>query len=524
MTQVAVGSDEGRVAAQQASATLKAPRIIEINQNVRLTGSLGRPGARNVVLQVRDQYDKWRTVARTRSSSSGRFAFEKVLARPPANPAPILTIRALAPRTGGRPSVSTPSRTVRSVYPRPDMTGPLSIVSVSSDERLGDEGSGDNGFDVSDDGRFTVFASGASWDDPNQTRRGLQVFLRDRRGTTTLVSRARDGRPAKAYSFVPLISGNGRWVVYSSAAPNLVPDQPRRGGLYWWDRTTGRTSLVTGIPPGYPLALSRTGRFLAFASSTPDLPPSPADDAWDLYILDRETGIADQVETPATSLGYSIEEMFAVSMSNDGRYVAYAVDVADRSPHSDPNNRELRFTDRVLGTTKVIPVDPFDQRTALEDLDITDTSMSADGRLVAYTARIESPDLYLPDRAAVVWDSETGEVDVVAQPRLTYAPSETSGPRVADISADGRYVAYLSLDVLEEQVYRVDRTTDAIDVVVPDPPVGPPDGWDPFYSAPLLSGDGSTVVFTIDSLLKEYVPGDINRRVDVFAWEAPPPG
>lgn len=519
--------EDREVTRQRPAAVLRAPRVVEINANVVLTGSLGRPGTRPVHLQVLDtMYDVWKRVARTRSTRAGDFRFAKVLVRPPANPAPILTVRAFAPRAGSRPAVATPRKVVRSVYPRPDMTGPLTIASVDSDERLGDERSGDNGFDLSDDGRFAVFASAATWADPSQRRPGLQIFLRDReRGRTTLITRGLDGRPTN-YSFTPLISGDGRWVVYWSKARKLVAHDPTRSGdLYWWDRRSGRNSVVVGVPRGAyvvrPLALSRDGRFLAFATSAPDISPSPVDEAMDLYVLDRETGEADQVPTPDTPRGYGIEDMFAVSMSDDGRFIAYAVDVPDLSPSMYPNNRELRLTDRRLGTTQEIPVDPFGLRGPVEDVDVTHTAMSGDGRFVAYVARIVPSEPSRSARAAVVWDRQTGDVEVVAQPPRPY-PDPNAGPAVADISSDGRYVAYLSIDVIDEQVLRADRVTGIVDVVVPDPPVGPPDGSDPFFSAPRISGDGSTIVFTIDALQKEYVPGDINRVVDLFAWDAPP--
>ena len=51
------------------------------------------------------------------------------------------------------------------------------------------------------------------------------VFVHDRRdGTTTRVSVSSNGDQSEAPSLQPAISGNGRYVAFTSWASNLVPD------------------------------------------------------------------------------------------------------------------------------------------------------------------------------------------------------------------------------------------------------------------------------------------------------------
>lgn len=528
LTCAALTATTDRSAATEAitDATIDLARIVEVDRPVTVTGTLGRRGERRVVLQRRYHgADTWDRVRRATTDAMGRFTFtDVVLVRPPANPVPLpFSVRVRAPRTDTRPAIASEIRTVRVVYPRPDMSGPLTIASVSSAERLGDIGSGDNGYSISGSGRFVVFASGASWADPMQERLTLQIFIRDRTtGTTTLVTRDPDGGPARSYSFTPLISGNGNRVVFWSNARLVEADTDRGGDLYWWNRKTTRAALIAGLPNTprgriRPLALSADGRFLAFASHGHDLAPDPVDEAWDLYVLDRRTGTADQLPTPLTDPGYSIDEMFAVSMSDDGRYVAYAVDVPDHGDGSYPNNRELRFTDRLLGVTQAIPVDPTGALEEWEDLDVTATTMSADGRYVAYGAPVDNPRPDLPDdRAIFVWDSMTGASTEVTHTRSPSPGDVGYGPTGADLSADGRYLAFRTYDPAGGQIYRVDREEGTVEFVVTDPPPLA-DRFGASFSAPLLSDDGSTIAFGIDSQVA-FVPGDINRVDDVFVW------
>ncbi len=72
--------------------------------------------------------------------------------------------------------------------------------------------------DVSDNGRFAVFKSDAS-DLASGT--GLDLFVRDHQdGITTRVSATLDDIAATA--FHPRISGNGKWITFSSEAANLA--------------------------------------------------------------------------------------------------------------------------------------------------------------------------------------------------------------------------------------------------------------------------------------------------------------
>ena len=79
--------------------------------------------------------------------------------------------------------------------------------------------------DISDDGRYVTFSSGATnlvAGDTNGTR---DIFVYDlQTGATTLVSVNTSGEQADGGGNSPAISGDGRYVVFLSNSGNLSPE------------------------------------------------------------------------------------------------------------------------------------------------------------------------------------------------------------------------------------------------------------------------------------------------------------
>lgn len=107
------------------------------------------------------------------------------------------------------------------VFVRDLVTGTTSRVNTS---HTGEQALGDSrDAHISPDGRYVVFASDAANLVPGDTNGTRDVFLRDRLlGTITRVSVASDGAQGNGPSDYPLVSGQGRSVVFLSSASNLV--------------------------------------------------------------------------------------------------------------------------------------------------------------------------------------------------------------------------------------------------------------------------------------------------------------
>jgi len=78
--------------------------------------------------------------------------------------------------------------------------------------------------EISDDGRFVVFQSTAPDLVPGDTNAATDVFVRDRvLGTTVRASVSSSGAQGSGNSEGPCVSGDGRYVAFHSVAADLAP-------------------------------------------------------------------------------------------------------------------------------------------------------------------------------------------------------------------------------------------------------------------------------------------------------------
>ncbi len=206
----------------------------------------------------------------------------------------------------------------------------------------GDDASGDP--TISDDGRFVAFYSKAdnlSNLDDNTKR---NVFVRDlQTGTTTLVSRQSDadgGAGANGDSDDPVISGNGRFVAFTSDASNLGANGTIEQ-VFVRDLQTNTTTLVSrqsdadggaidNKPSTFPssgdLAISDDGRYVVFDSIGTNLSTEDQDAFSEPYVRDTVAGTTTLVakQSPADGgAGASGNTVWQSDISGDGRWVVF---------------------------------------------------------------------------------------------------------------------------------------------------------------------------------------------------------
>ncbi|MFY1615074.1 hypothetical protein [Micromonospora sp. WMMD736] len=150
--------------------------------------------------------------------------------------------------------------------------GALTQVDVAPDGTPGNGGVG--GSDISDDGRYVAFASTSDNLVPGDTNDSADVFVRDTQtGVTTLVSGGLNGQPANdGIEYTAAISGNGRYVAFTSYASNLVPgDTNNERDVFVHDRETASTTRVSTFAGGRQIrgissgaTISDNGRFTTF--------------------------------------------------------------------------------------------------------------------------------------------------------------------------------------------------------------------------------------------------------------------
>ncbi|MFF7890482.1 TolB family protein [Streptomyces sp. NPDC007907] len=138
---------------------------------------------------------------------------------------------------------------------------------------------------VSPDGRYAVFNSLDSRLTPGDTNRGHNVFVRDLK---TGGLRRIDAADPAAFTAQPRLSADNRYLAFVSVDPGDTDYTLR---AYVRDLRTGRTVLASADTGGGPNdhsvsapVIDRTGRTVAFSSSSPDLVPGDTYDTAHVYI------------------------------------------------------------------------------------------------------------------------------------------------------------------------------------------------------------------------------------------------
>jgi Tol biopolymer transport system component len=332
-------------------------------------------------------------------------------------------------------------------------------VSVDSRERQATGGDRGGTFDtnfgrpaISPDGRFVAFASSATnlvKGDRNQT---VDIFLRDRQaGTTERVSLAGRKTEANAESSGPALSPDGRLVAFTSFADNLVPgDTNFANDVFVRDRQTATTERVSvnsneeqANDSSGGAAITPDGRLVAFGSAATNLIPGDVDDAaFDVYLRDRQAGTTEGISTTQPPSGQVLHSG-SPAISADGRLVAFDSWESNLVP-GDTNGRfDIFVFDRQTQTTERVSR----SSAGVEgNNDSTGPSISADGRMVAFTS----------DADNLVAGDGNFDTDIFVHDRQTHTTVRASvatdgtetgfelGSLNAALSADGQVVAFES--------------------------------------------------------------------------------
>ena len=125
-------------------------------------------------------------------------------------------------------------------------------------------------------------------------------------------------------------------------------------------RAQGGCSPATVMSPGgsgvalEETSLSGDGRYLAFSSSAPDLVPGDTNGALDVFVFDRATCATERISVTSDEAQANAGSIFP-SISRDGRFVAFLSAATNLGPSPDPNGAPDVFVrDRLNGTTQLV--------------------------------------------------------------------------------------------------------------------------------------------------------------------------
>jgi Tol biopolymer transport system component len=316
-----------------------------------------------------------------------------------------------------------------------DLRDRVTTLVSRADGALGAKGNGDSTVgDAAAGGRYVVFNSLSSNLDPADPDTSRDIYLRDVLGAeTTLVSRADGVGGAKANGEARRgrISADGRFVAFDSAASNLDPgDADTDSDVFVRDLVTSRTTLVTdGVKDAELVAFSDDAQHIAYLVTTVPPPNGMLVEPGfgDLYVQDLRSGTRALVSANVSGFG-------SVSLSADGRYVAFSAKPASADPDSDPD-LVVYVGDVDTGTTRLVGP------TAASG-----GSLSADGRYVAFSSYafnldpVDGPSDHIPD--TFVRDLRTRKTTLASR-----FPSGAKGDRssvLPALSGNGRFMVFTS--------------------------------------------------------------------------------
>jgi Tol biopolymer transport system component len=251
------------------------------------------------------------------------------------------TTRLAAPASGHnkpiQPSISADGRFV--AYAEPDAygdgnihvrdmkTGTTSLVTVGVDGKPA--GGRSQNPSLSGDGRFVAFSSGATNLTPREPIAGRNEFVRDMKtGETQQVNVSSAGETGNGYCHHPSISADGRYVAYESKATNLVKGA-RGYNVYVRDLKRNRTILASVSSSGkranrgsHKASISGDGRYVAFASKATNLVKRDTNHKIDIFVRDMETGKTKRVSV-SSSGKQSNENSGFPAISNHGGFITF---------------------------------------------------------------------------------------------------------------------------------------------------------------------------------------------------------
>ena len=361
---------------------------------------------------------------------------------------------------------------------------------------------------MSGDGRYVVFVKSGVY------RKDIQT------GQTVLCSTKSDGTlPEANFSYdSPVVSLDGRYVAFITSSYTLVPGFT---GGYW---SVYRKDLATGVIQvcntdgngyslgnsgyfDYPISMSSDGRYVAFACG--------GSGTWQIIRKDMSTGQIAYCCTDYAGTSGNADSKWP-SISSDGRYVAFhsgATNLVGNSAGLNVFRKDLSNGSIVLCST--------DSSGNQVNATSSCPSISSDGRYVAFDSNSAA---LVPDTTGL-WnvfrkDLLTGQTlccstnrDGVTGDRLSQTPS---------ISSDGAYVAFISNSNYlifgpseGDHVYRKNLNTGEIARCSSDA-FGEPANYQKINGShhASISSDGRYVAFDSDG--SNLVPRDTNGAADAF--------
>lgn len=390
---------------------------------------------------------------------------------------------------------------------------------------------------ISTNGRVVAFASNGANLVPGATNRLGEIYVRDwaagvtRWATASHVLQARDSATLAYGGYEPALSGDGRYVAFKTRSGAVLRFDTNRDtntvfqeffnsgsfSTYFLlednPRVAGRVG--TNAPP--PLSFSADGRYLAFITG-PAVQPSHQ---YQLYRADCESWTTNVVVIPvsggaaasymtnvtpearlvsrAAVVGSEIPadgRVTAATLSADGALAAFVSSGSNLIAPGTRGRFQLYVRDLAAGVTSLISTNRLGAGTEGSPLSGIGLALDARGHRLAF----DTPDSLVADDLngapdVYVQDLTMGRIELiseVAPGRGATTPARRSEIRPNGLSADGRLLAYTTLDRGDPRSGPITNVNPVVRLAATDGGPVPtlPGSGAVFEYAPVLSADG----------------------------------
>ena len=278
----------------------------------------------------------------------------------------------------------------RDIFVHDRITGDTERVSIGTGES-GPEGDLDSSAcDISDDGRFVVFATSATTFSGFDTNGVADIYVRDRLlHLTTRVSLKTGGAQGDAGSSDPRISGDGRYITFSSDATNLVDgDIQGEEDVFLHDRMENTTIRISenaagegGNARNSSPEISADGGVVGFISFADNLADDDENERGDLYLYEVETRFLTRVNNDVGGAEPNNSVSGRCSFSREGRFVGISSRATNLTETDENGQVDVFVFDRMRERTFLIS-ETAEGSTGNSDSQFA--SLSDDGKLIAF--------------------------------------------------------------------------------------------------------------------------------------------
>ena len=266
-------------------------------------------------------------------------------------------------------------------------------------------------------------------------------------------------------SWGPIMTPDGRFVLFASTANNLVPGSnnlfsasqfPLHQNVFLRDRSNGATVLVSanvnGMPANgnsTPTDLSTNGRYALFESSASDLIAGSSNNNINVFMRDLVSGTTFLVSA-STNAGFADGPSYGSVMTPDGRYVAF-VSESSNLVFGDTNGIvDVFVRDTVLGNTTLASVGAVSPGDSTPPAASLGPLISYDGRFVAFYSTASnllagisnSSQIYVRDLFSNVTIWASASADDFLQTLGFFTQATTNVCFNYALSADGKFAVY----------------------------------------------------------------------------------